>query len=193
MLGGVEEDDLVVAARDRFGLRDEAGGVVAAAFGRAGAAGRGAGIVADPDRHGGRAGLEIVARRAGDDEVFVLLGRAHAEEGLGGDHEGAQIERAALDGGEPVAVGAHKLLDAFEEQRLGQRGHGEPLGGLVEPRGIGLGAEQGNAAVLLAIGLQPLEDFLRIMQHCGGGIERDGLARADGRIMPAAPFVPFDR
>src|SRR3546814_8920594 len=45
MLGGVEEDDLVVPLGDRLALRDEAGGIVAAAFGGTGAAGRGAGII----------------------------------------------------------------------------------------------------------------------------------------------------
>src|SRR5690606_29520756 len=50
-LGGVEENDLVAAAGDGLGLRDEAGRVVAAALGRPGPAGRRASVVArDPDR-----------------------------------------------------------------------------------------------------------------------------------------------
>ena len=38
MLGRIEEYDLVAAMFDRLGLREQAGGVVAAAFDRAGAA-----------------------------------------------------------------------------------------------------------------------------------------------------------
>ena len=50
---GVEEDDLVAAVLDRLGLAGEAGGVVAAALGRAGAALAGARVVGrDPERHG---------------------------------------------------------------------------------------------------------------------------------------------
>jgi hypothetical protein len=73
----------------------------------------------------GAPGLEVVARRAGDDDVLVLLCRAHAEERLGRDHERPQVERAAFDRREPVAVGQHELAHRFEEQRLWQLGHGE--------------------------------------------------------------------
>ncbi len=44
----------------------------------------------------------------------------------------------------------------------------------------------------MAIGLQSLEDFLRIMQHRGAGIERDRTARHDPGIVPASAFVPVD-
>ena len=49
-LDGVEKHDLVAALADRLGLGDEARGVVAAALGCAGAAGRGARVlVGQPD------------------------------------------------------------------------------------------------------------------------------------------------
>ena len=51
-LDGIEEDDLIAAVLDRLGLRAQARGVVAAAFGGAGAADRGARVVLrHPDRH----------------------------------------------------------------------------------------------------------------------------------------------
>ena len=46
--------------------------------------------------------------------------------------------------------------------------------------------EQGRAAVRGAVGLQALEDLLRVVQHRGGRIEGDGLARLDPRVVPAA-------
>src|SRR3546814_18095448 len=97
MLGGVKEDDLIVPLGDRLALRDEARGIVAAAFGGAGAARRGAGIILrHPERHRGRARLEIIADRRGDDEEMILGRRLHPQEHLARIHEGAQIERAAL-------------------------------------------------------------------------------------------------
>src|SRR3546814_18765604 len=88
MLGGVEEDDLVVPLGDRLALRDEAGGIVAAAFGGAGAAGRGAGIILrHPERDRRRARLELIADRRGDDEEMIFGRRLYPP-----DH---QIGRAA--------------------------------------------------------------------------------------------------
>src|SRR3546814_8232069 len=73
MLGGVEEDDLVVPLGDRFLLRDQARGIVAAAFGGAGAARRGARIILrHPERHRGGTRLEIIADRRGDDEEMIF-------------------------------------------------------------------------------------------------------------------------
>src|SRR3546814_4523273 len=54
-LGRVEEQHLIAPLPNRLGLRDEARGVIAAAFGRPGAARRGAGVILrDPQRHRGR-------------------------------------------------------------------------------------------------------------------------------------------
>src|SRR3546814_14713783 len=56
LVRSVKEDDLIVPLGDRLALRDEARGIVAAAFGGAGAARRGAGIILrHPERHRGRA------------------------------------------------------------------------------------------------------------------------------------------
>ncbi len=53
MFGGVEEDDLIAAMLDRFGLRQQARRIIAAALGGTGAARRGAGVVIrQPDRDG---------------------------------------------------------------------------------------------------------------------------------------------
>ena len=187
-LDRVEEHDLVVPLGDRLGLRDEAGGVVAAALGRPGAAGGGADVIAaDPDRHRRHARLEIVARRAGDHEELVLARRAHAEERLGSEHEGPQVERPAIDRGKPRGVLADDLAAGLDEQVFGQVRHRQPVGRMVEPRGVALGTEQRDAAVGVAIGLQAFEDLLRIMQHRAGGIEQDRLARADAGGVPAAP------
>ena len=103
---GVEEDDLIAAVLDAFGLRDQAGGVIAARFGGTGAARRGAGIVAaDPDLHRFGTALEVWADRRGDQDVLVLPRRTHAEEDLAGEHEGAQIQRGPFALRDPVGIG----------------------------------------------------------------------------------------
>jgi hypothetical protein len=56
----------------------------------------------------------------------------------------------------------------------------------VEPLGVGLRAEQRAAAIGLAIGLQPLEDLLRVVEHHGRRIELQVGARADLRVVPAS-------
>src|SRR3546814_3085665 len=94
----LEEDDLVVPLGDRLALRDEAGGIVAAAFSGAGAAGRGAGIILrHPERNCWGARLEIIADRRGDDEELIFGRRLDAEEHFAREHEGAQIERPAVE------------------------------------------------------------------------------------------------
>src|SRR3546814_15808892 len=91
MLGGVEEDDLVVPLGDRLALRDEAGGIVAAAFGGAGVAERGAGIILrHPERDRRRARLEIIADRRGDDEEMIFGRRLYrSKERRGGKECGS--------------------------------------------------------------------------------------------------------
>ena len=164
----------------------EAGGVVTAALGRARPAGSRAGVVGNPDAHRLGTGFEVVTGRTCDDDELVLLGRTHAEEGLGRDHEGPQVERAALDRGIPVAVDLEQRLDRAKEQLLRQGRHGEPLGRGIEARGVGLGPEQAERAVGVTIGLEPFEDLLRIVQHARCGIEADRLARAEDGGLPAA-------
>ena len=192
MLGGIEEDDLIAALRRGFGLGDEAGGIVAAALGRTGATRSSAGIILghpDFDRLG--AALEIGADRRGDDAEDIFLRRAHAEEGLAGEHEGAQIE-AAFPLRDPLGVDAHQLLDGVEEIGFRQFRHRHAAGGFVEAAGVFLRAEENGAAIGAAIGLHALEDFLGVMQHAAGRIDRERSACQNLGRMPALVRVPAD-
>ena len=184
--GGVEEDDLVAAVLDRLGLGDEARGVIAAAFGGAGAAGRGAGVVGrEPDADRLLAALEIGADGRGDHHEPVFRRRTDAEKRLVGEHERAQVE-AAVAARDPLDVDLDQLLDRAQERRLGQHGHRQPLGRGLEAARVLLGAEQGDAAVLEAVGLEALEDLLGVVQHGAGRIEDERLARPELRVAPAA-------
>ena len=193
VLGRIEEQHLIMAAREGFGGGDEARRIIAAAFGRPRAARRRAGVFGHPERDGGRARFEVIAGGAGDDDEFIGLGRAHAQEGFGGDHEGAQVQRGAFLRRDPCAVGRDQQAHRFEEGGLGQGWHGKARGAGVEPCRVRLGAEQRDGAIGMGVGFEPLEDFLRVMEHGGGRIERDGDARADHRIVPAFCLAPFNR
>src|SRR3546814_13058330 len=75
------------------------------AFGGAGAAGRGAGIILrHPERDRGRARLEIIADRRGDDEELILGRRFDTAKHLAREHDGAEVQRAAVDGPAPSGV-----------------------------------------------------------------------------------------
>ena len=176
----------------RLGLRLQAGGVVAAALGGARAAGsRARVILRDPHRHRGCIGLEIGPDRRGDDDEQVVRRGLHAEEDLVGEHERPDVE-AAVAVRDPGAVDLHELVDSLEEHVLRQDRHGEALGRLLEAAGILQRAEQRRAAVGGAVGLQPLEDLLRVVQDRRGRIHRDRRARLDLGVIPALGLMIAD-
>ncbi len=178
---------------DRFSLRQQARCIVAAALGRARAARRGARVMLrDPQRHRLVAALEVGADGAGDHHEQIFVRRAHTEERLGREHEGAQIQ-AAVVAGDPGEVRLHQLVDGLEKQVFRQFGHGKARSRRIETAGVLLRAEQGNAAVVAPIGLQTFENLLAVVQHRRGGIERDRLAGAQLRILPSAVPGPADR
>ena len=89
-------------------------------------------------------------------------------------------------------VDRHEFLDGLHEQRLRQLRQGHPHRGGAEALRILVGPEQRDAAVAEVIGLEALEDFLPVVQHGGGGIERDRFTRAHLRVVPAAVLGPAD-
>ena len=174
---------------DGFRLRHKARRVIATALGRTSATGCCAAIVLrDPKRHGGRPALKISARRRGDDHVDIFGRRLHAEEHFARDHEGPQINRPALHIGKPRAVNVCKQAAGFDEQFLRQFRHRHPPCRRVKALRIGIRAEQSHGAIFEAIGLQPFEDFLRIMEHSCRRIERQRLTRRHLCIIPALAF-----
>ena len=118
VLGGVGEHHLVAAVLGRLLLGDQAGGVVPAALGRSGAAGRGTGVAGgDPDAHRPHPGGEVRPGRAGDAAVGDPLRGAHAEERLGGEHERPQVEALLGRAGTQLGVGGDQGVDAGQEVR----------------------------------------------------------------------------
>src|SRR5450830_811093 len=191
---GVQEADLLAALGVCLLLRQQARGVVAAALGGSGAArSRPVVVLRDPDRDRLDATREVPADRRGDHQVLDLVRRAHAEEALGGVHEGAQVQGqlvAAL--GNPGQVGPDQGRDRAEEVRLAERRERESLGRRRESLGIRLGPEQPDRSVVVPVGLEPLEDLLPVMQHRGSRVQLRGRVRFDPPIVPAAREGPRD-
>jgi hypothetical protein len=170
--GGVEEDYLVKSLRNRFGLRNETRGVVAAAFCRSRASGRcPCVILRNPERNRRGSALEIAADRRCEDQVDIFGRGLHAEENLARKHERPQIERAPFDVGKPVSVNAYDLPERFDKQVFGKFRHGQPLRRIAEPFRVRFRPEQSHAAIGQPIGLEPFENLLRIVKHSSCGID----------------------
>ena len=149
-------------------------------------------VLGQPDRDRRHALAEVRARRTRDHVVRRLLRGAHAEEGLGGDHEGAEIQAAFRRRRHPFVVDRDQLA-----QRLGELGHrqlrqGQARGGTLQARAVGVGAEGPDRAVGMPVGLDAFEDFLAVMQHRRGRIQRQRAVGAHLRVVPAIRLVPLD-
>ena len=73
-----------------------------------------------------------------------------------------------------------------------QLGHRQPAGGGLEALGVRLGPEGGDRAVGLAVGLETLEDLLRVVQDLGRRVERERRVRDELGVVPAAALGPLD-
>jgi hypothetical protein len=84
------------------------------------------------------------------------------------------------------------LTHRLDKQVLGDLGHGESFGAGVEAPGVLIRPEQRHRAIFQAIGLEPFEDFLRVMQYRCRRIERDRTTRTEHGVVPADTLVPVD-
>src|SRR3546814_7721727 len=72
-------------------------------------------ILRHPERDRGRARLEIIADRRGDDEELIFGRRFDTEKHLAREHEGAEVQRAAVEGREPAGIGGDGFLHRRDE------------------------------------------------------------------------------
>ena len=154
MLHAVQPQGLLVAEVVRLDLADQAGCVVAAALGKAGAARAGAGIfVLNKNLDRIDAGGVIRADRRAHNDELVRSGRAHAEVRLGRDHERADIQAGALRVRHPVAVHGNQRLDRLHEVLNRQAGQAHAVVGVDHALGVFVRAEQLDRAVRRTVGL----------------------------------------
>ena len=113
----------------------------------------------------------------------------HAEDGVGRNDKGAQIERSAVFAGHPVGVHGDNGLESLEVDVFGDVRDAHAGGGVVHTRDVLRRPEQLDRAFGRAIGFQAFEYLLRIVQHVRAGHELDGSIGHDTGIMPALALV----
>ena len=92
--------------------------------------------------------------------------------------------------GNPIAVGAEKLEEAFAEDGLREFGHGEARGRAIQARVIGHGAKDGDAAIGGAMGLEAFEEGLTVVEGGEGRREGHWAEGPNARVVPLA-VVPI--
>ena len=117
------------------------------------------------------------------------MGGVDPQGGGGGDDEGTDVQRGAGGAGHPVGLQAHQLLDGGQGVLLRQLGDAHPVAGGVDPLHVFHGAEELDGAVGGAVGLQALKDLLGVVEHHGGGVQREGGVGYDPGVVPALTLV----
>ena len=182
----VLEDNLLAAVLFTLGLGNHGCCVVTAALCRTGAAFACAGVGGgEPNVHG-FGGAEVVTCGRADHVVLHVACGANAEERLGCDHEGAEVEGFTVAGGYPLLVHLHEFTQGFDEGLFGQFGQGEAACGVREACRVLLGAEGPYGAVSVAVALDAFEDFLAVVEDSGGGIEGQRAVGVNSCVVPGA-------
>ena len=185
-LDAVEPEHLRIALVVRLHLRSEARDVVAAGLGFADAAADRADVfVLDPDLHRVQTTLVIRADRRKDDDEFIGIRRADAEEGVRRDDERTDVQRGTRRRRDPVGVDRHKRFDRVQEIIGRNLRDAEAAVRVVRALDVLIRAEQKDAAVFRLVGLHALEHLLAVVEHHGGGVQGNRLVRNNLRIMPA--------
>ena len=164
----------------------DGGGVVAAALGEAGQAGRGADVLVLHVDADGIDALGIVgAGGSADDAERVVPAGVDAHAHIGGEYKGTDIQGGAVRMGHPVLVHFHQGLHGLDEVLHRDLGNAHPVGGVLHPLAVTVGAEQLDGVVRGPVGLQALKDLLRVVENHAGGIQGEGLIGDDAGVMPA--------
>ena len=183
MLDGVEPDHLVAALRGGVCLGDERGRVVARALGLAGAAGRRAGVLGrQPDRHRLDAAREVRAGGRGDEQVGVAFaGRTPEPTSVEIMNGRRYSDWSGSSGTQALSTSTSARSDSMNSSS-GSSAIASRLRGVGEPRGVRVGPERRDRAVGLAVGLEPFEDLLAVVQRRRRRVERE---RTVGQTCPS--------
>ena len=87
--------------------------------------------------------------------------------------------------GHPVLVHFHQGLHGLDEVLHRDLGNAHPVGGVLHPLAVTVGAEQLDGVVRGPVGLQALKDLLRVVENHAGRIQGEGLIGDDAGVMPA--------
>ena len=96
-------------------------------------------------------------------------------------------------GRHPGVVVLEKQVDRLDERLLGQLRQRHASGRTAEAGCVRVGPENGHAAIWLAVGLEPFEDALGVVQEHRSGVERQRPVGTELGVVPAALGFPLDR
>ncbi len=184
-LDAVEPENILKAFFLRESRGEESASVVTSSFAVAGAAGEGA----DEALFGEQAdGLrEIRADGARHHDEAETIGGANEESVVHAEVGWPDIEGAAFAMGDPIAIEADEFLDAFEEERLWNFGHGQARGGAIQTREIFARPKERDSS-RRAMGLEAFENGLAVMKRSKRGGKGD---RAEWNNLGLLPGVGF--
>ena len=113
----------------------------------------------------------------------------YAQAHIGGNDKGAQIQRCTIGVGHPVLIHFHQSLAGLHKILYGDLGHAQTIAGVLHTSAVAFGAEQLDLVVGRAVSLQAFKNFLCIVEHHAGGVQRKiGIGHHAG-IMPAVLAV----
>ena len=87
--------------------------------------------------------------------------------------------------GHPVPLHIHQGLDGLDVILHRDLGDAEPVGGILHPLGVALGAEQLDGVVGGAVGLHALKNLLGVVEHHAGGVQRKWAVGDNAGVVPA--------
>ena len=114
-----------------------------------------------------------------------MLGGVDAQAHVIGKAEGADVQRCAVRVGHPVPVHIHQGLHRLGKVLDGDLGDAQAVGGILKAGGVAIGTEQLDSTVGGAVCLHALKNFLRIVEHHSGGVQRQRRIGHNARVMPA--------
>ena len=114
-----------------------------------------------------------------------MLAGMDAKAHVGGEDEGADVQRSTVGMGHPVLLNLHQGFHGLNKVVHGDLGDAHAVRGILHPLGIALRAEELNGVVHGAIGLHALKKLLGIVEHHRGGIHREGRVGDDAGVVPA--------
>ena len=109
----------------------------------------------------------------------------HAQAHIGGEHEGAQIQRSTIGMRHPVFIYFYQSLAGLHKIFYRDLGHAQTVAGILHTSAVALGAEQLDLVVGRAVCLQALKNLLCVVEHNAGRIQVEIAVRNDTGVMPA--------
>ena len=146
------------------------------------------------DSDGLGAALEVGAYGCCEYAELVVVRGLNADNGVGAEHVGADIEsRACAVGRYEVDVRLDYLLDRLDELLLGVNGHFKTLAAVLESGRVEVGTEYNNSAVAGGVRLESLEYGLGILENARALADCYHVVGCQNAVVPFAVLVVGDK